>query len=118
MIDVSKTLPTEADKARHTPGPLIEAVCGTIAGLRYKSAGESLHIQALNEREADRLEAAVRAQERIDNAAPDLLAACKHAAQDAASRLYVMPVDIDPTERFIVEAQLKIYRAAIAKATA
>lgn len=49
-------------------------------------------------------------------AAPELLETVVFALHDAESRLYMLPLNADPTDRAILEAQVSIYQKAIAKA--
>lgn len=49
-------------------------------------------------------------------AAPDMLAALELAERNAASRMYLLPVDADAAERKSLEVERSIYAAAIAKA--
>jgi len=51
----------------------------------------------------------------LHTAAPELVAAVKHAKRDAESRLYMLKVNADALERQIIEAQITIYTAALAR---
>ena len=51
----------------------------------------------------------------LHTAAPELVAAVKHAKRDAESRLYMLKVNADALERQIIEAQITIYPAALAR---
>ena len=53
---------------------------------------------------------------RACNSFEALREAVEHALHDAESRLYMLPVKAEQTERDIIEAQMGIYRQALALA--
>lgn len=58
-----------------------------------------------------------RAEARLIAAAPTMRDALVLALRNAESRLYMLPVKADPTERASLEAEAKRYRDALLKAT-
>ena len=108
------TMPTTPAQT-HTPGPWTAAYddtdpsrCGYL--VRKRSNVPVAFVSSANPNEQRERIA------RLIAAAPELLEALKHAAHDLESRLYLLPLDADETERAILEAQQRIYGRAIATA--
>lgn len=93
-------------KQQHTPGPWWMAATESRPTGAYVIGAGDEELAGFARRE-DALLAA---------SAPDLLAALELAERNANSRLYMLPVDSDVTERKSIYSELMVYRAAIAKA--